>query len=231
MEPYYLGGYFLMKTKLFGWSPDTNGIVQTCSGCINTQVFDYWCRSWAADQKAEIGLTNETAMKIEKWADQNFRDDRLKWSNTFSDLETVKAFKNLFFADRSDMNIYAIYLDETDANSLIAAFENEEHNKGEFGLRLNLRHKIEEAVNLTEELLGYDLIGVEFDGGFHSFHCHGIGRELAGRFGLTLNQHGLFSHIPDPEAVRSYLNSGTAPVEPVPWYIAKTKRLKNQPLT
>ena len=226
MEPYYLGGYFLLKIESFGWSTDTNGIVQTCSGCINTQVFDYWCRSWAADRKAEIGLTDETAMKIEKWADQNFSDDRLKWSSVFSDLETINAFKNLFFHDRNDMTIYAIYLNETDANSLIAAFENEEHNKGNFGLRLNLKHKIEETANLTEELLGYDLIGVEFDGSFHSFHCHGIGKELAGQFGLTLNQHGLFSHIPDPQVIRAYLNSGTAPVEPVPWYIAKTKRLK-----
>jgi hypothetical protein len=145
-----------------------------------------------------------------------------------ADLKTVQTFKNLFFANQDDLYIQAIYLSETATHSLITDFDYERVNGGEgrFSIWQNLCEKIQEVPDSAEKLLGYDLIGVEPGGGFHSFHCHGIGKEFAGQFGLTLNQHGLFNHIPDPQAIRAYLNSGTAPVEPVPWYIAKTKRLK-----
>lgn len=236
MEPYYLGGYFLIKNKLFGWSPDTNGIVQTCSSCINTRVFDYWCWSPANDrltdeEKTALGLNAEKMRAIQTWVSEKYNEGKIIWGNVFSDLETVQAFKNLFFANRDDLYIQSIYLSETDTQSLITDFDREEMNGGRYSIWHNLTEKIREVPDSAEELLGYDLIGVDIGGGFHSFHCHGIGKELAGRFGLTLNQHGLFSDIPDPEAVRSYLNSGTAPVESVPWYIAKTKRLKNLQLT
>lgn len=231
MEPYYLGGYFLIKNKLFGLSPDTDEIVQTCSGCINTRVFDYWCWSPAnnrltEDEKTALGLDAEKIRVMQTWVVEKFNEGKIKWGDVFSNLETVQAFKTLFFAHRDDLYIQAIYLSETDTHLLIADFDYEEVKRGRFSIWHNLNEKIREVSDSTEELLGYDLIGVDIGGRFHSFHCHGIGKELAGRFGLTLNQHGLFSHIPDPQAIRSYLNGGTAPVEPVPWYIAKTKRLK-----
>lgn len=231
MDPYYLGGYFLIKNKLFEWSPETDEIVQTCSGCINTKVFGYWCWSPANDrlteeEKTDLGLDAEIIREIQAWTVKKFNEGKIKWGDVFSDLETIQEFKNLFFANRDDLYIQAIYLSESDTQSLIADFDHEEMKGGRFTIWENLSEKIREVPKSAEELLGYDLIGVDTGGSFHSFHCHGIGNELAGRFGLTLNQHGLFSHIPDPQAITTYLNSGTAPVEHVPWYIAKTKRLK-----
>ena len=231
MDPYYLGGYFLIKNKLFGGSPDTNGIVQTCSGCINTLVFDYWCWSPANDrltenEKADLGLDAQKIREIQAWTGNKYNNGKLRWGDVFSDLETVREFKNLFFTSRDDLYIQAIYLSEPDTQSLIADFDHEEVNGGRFSIWQNLSDKIREVPDSSEELFGYDLIGLETGGSFHSFHCHGIGKELAGRFGLTLNQHGLFNHIPDSQTIRSYLNSGTALVEPVPWYVAKTSDLK-----
>jgi hypothetical protein len=231
MDPYYLGGYFLIRTKLFGWSPDTNGIVQTCSSCINTSIFDYWCWSPANDrlteeEKTSLGVDAEKIREIQSWTVNKSNKGELRWGDVFSNLETVLEFKNLFFANQEDLYIQAIYLSEPDAQSIITDFDYEEVNGGRFSIWHILNDKIREVPNSAEEILGYDLIGMDIGGSFHSFHCHGIGNELAGRFGLTMNRHGLFSQIPDPQAIRSYLNSGTAPVEDVPWYIAKTKRLK-----
>ncbi len=231
MEPYYLGGYFLIKNKILGWSPDTNEIVQTCSGCINTRVFDFWCWSPASDrltedEKTALGLDAEKIRAIQTWTVEKSKEGKLRWGDVFSDLETVLAFKNLFFASRDDLYIQAIYLSETDTYSLIADFDHEEFKGGRFGIWQNLHEKIREIPDSAEELLGYDLIGLSIGGSFHSFHCHGIGDQLAGQFGLTLNPHGLFTDIPDPQAIKAYLNSENAPVEPVPWYIAKTRRLK-----
>jgi hypothetical protein len=231
MEPYYFGGYFLIKTKPFSFISITNKIGHTCSSCINLSAFNVdWCLSWTQDlnkeEKAELGLTDEKIVEIHKWTDQKFKEGTIKWGHALPDLETITTFKDLFFSDRDDIRIYAMYLGKTDAESLIADFENEKIFQGQFGLRENLQKNIEEKDDPTEEFLGYDFIGVENHGSFHSFYCHNIRDEIIDKFSLILNENGLFDTIPNPDVVRKYLNDEVK-AESVPWYIAKMKRLKN----
>jgi len=101
------------------------------------------------------------------------------------------------------------------------------YNKGNFGLRHNLIKRTEEGNDRNEELLGYDFIGLECDGSFHSFYCHDITKELIDKFSLTLNANGLFDRPERPVEITEYLNAPEAGVEPVPWYIVKVKRQKN----
>ena len=230
MEHYYLGGYYLIQlTPIVYFGETEASVYQTASGCINKDVFDYWCLSTSQPdekEKLELGLTDEKIEAIKKWAGDKYAKGILKWGNAFSDLETAETFKNLFFPDLANTYIYSIYLPETDANALIAHFKNDGLNNGDFGLYHNLTRKIGEAANPKEEFLGYDFIGVEIDGSFHSFYCHGIGQELEHKFSLTFNKYGLFEDIKQPERIRQFLNDPATGVEPVPWFIAKTKRLK-----
>ena len=147
MEPYYFGGYFLIKTKPFSFISIKNKIVQTCSGCINISAFDVsWCLSWTQDlddkEKTELGLTDEQLIEIRKWTDQKFKEGTIKWGDALPDLETVSTFKDLFYRGRDDIRIYSIYLSKTDAESLIAAFGGESNFQGEFGLRENLQRRL-----------------------------------------------------------------------------------------
>jgi hypothetical protein len=48
---------------------------------------------------------------------------------------------------------------------------------------------------MGETLIGFDVIGIELDGGFHSFHCHDLSTDLARRFSLEINEYGLFAAI------------------------------------
>jgi hypothetical protein len=57
-----------------------------------------------------------------------------------------------------------------------------ELSKGLFGLRENLQKKIEEKDDPTEKFLGYDFIGVENDGSFHSFYCRNIRDKIVDKF-------------------------------------------------
>ncbi|MBK9025835.1 MAG: hypothetical protein IPL69_18220 [Saprospiraceae bacterium] len=99
-------------------------------------------------------------------------------------------------------------------------------NNGDFGLRKNLLLRIEEDQNISEEFLGYDFIGIECDGSFHSFYCHDITNNLVDKFSLKLNSYGLFEKLEKPNEIREYLNSEETGLEPVPWYIVKVKRQK-----
>ena len=75
--------------------------------------------------------------------------------------------------------------------------------------------------------MGYDFIGVEASGSFHTFYCHGITQTLIDKFDLKLNDFGLFDEPKDPTSIREYLNTPNAPVVQVPWYIVKVKLIKN----
>jgi len=78
-----------------------------------------------------------------------------------------------------------------------------------------------------EEFLGYDFIGIECDGSFHSFYCHDITNNLVDKFSLNLNSYGLLEKLEKPNEIREYLNSEKTGLEPVPWYIVKVKRQKD----
>jgi hypothetical protein len=231
METYLNAGYFIVKTKAINFGSDLHRVVETCSGCINFAVFDYWCLSWTSDElgekeKNELKLTDEKIDQIQTWTDELFDKKIITWGNALPSLEIALTFKNLFFADQDEINIYTIYFSEPDANALIAGFEGEQYNHGDFALRHNLLNRIEEVDSEDELFVGYDFIGVELEGSFHSFYCHDMTGMLINTFNLKLNQFGLFDTLPDSQAISDYLNGPESGVEPVPWYIVKTKRIK-----
>lgn len=229
MERYYLGGYYLIRLTPIVYFGETEArVLHTSSSCFNQYLFDYWCLSNREPDEQiifNLGLSNEKIQVIKKWAVDKYKLGMLQWGKSFSDLETAETFKNLFFPDLPDTYSYSIYLSDTDTDSLLTHFSDGNVNKGDFSLYHNLTKKTPEKISPAEEFIGYDFIGVESGGSFHSFYCHGIGNELAEKFSLQFNQYGLFEAINQPEPIRKYLNDPGTAVEPVPWYIAKTKRV------
>jgi hypothetical protein len=234
MERHYNGGYYLIKTKPIDFGADKDKVVRSCSSCINFSIFDNWCLSWMNDkldnnEMKELELTDEKIGDIQKWTEARFENG----SNVFPDLKTAIEFKNLFLKSRPDIEIFGLYFSETDTNLLLDEFaegkniEEFNFNNGNFGLRNNLIKRIEERDDIIEELLGYDFIGVECDGSFHSFYCHDIKNKLIEKFTLNLNENGLFDNPERPIEIREYLNDPKTGLEPVPWYIVKVKRQRN----
>lgn len=236
MERHYNAGYYLIKTKPIDFGVNKGMVVTTCSRCINISVFDYWCSSWISDklddnEKKVLGLTDENIKEIQQWTDSRFDSG----SNVFPDLKTALEFKDLFFKDRNDIEVYSLNFPETDANWLLEEFSEGKNlndfnsNNGNFELKLNLNKKTEESSDIKEEFMGYDLIGVECDGSFHSFHCNSIDIQttLIDTFSLKMNSNGLFEYPENPNKIREYINDPKSFLEPVPYYIVKVKRLKN----
>jgi hypothetical protein len=230
---YYKAGYYLIKKKPINFGADRGNLVETCSACINLSVFDNWCLSWMSEkldkkEKIELELTDSKIKKIHKWTDIRFDNG----SNVFPDLKTAIEFKDLFLKDKSDVNIYSLVFPEVDTELLISEFAEGKnttefnYNNGNFGLRKNLIKKEEDLDNYNEKFLGYDFIGVECDGSFHSFYCHDITKKLIDKFSLTLNSNGLFEKIELAEKIREYLNDPDTGLEPVPWYIVKVKMIE-----
>ena len=211
----------------FGFLKDK--ISHTCSSCINFSIFDSWTQSWVKQsldesEKQELNLSDEKIKEIKKWTESKF--DNLP--NLFQNLQDAKEFKNLFLNNVPNLEIYSINFSEIDTYLLINEFaeevgtENYNCNNGDFVLRKNLLNKIFE--NENEKFIGFDLIGVECDGSFHSFLCGDTSEILNEKFGLTLNEFGLFDKIIDTIELREFLKNEDY-FEPVPYYICKVKKL------
>ena len=228
--PYYFGGYYLLRPKPIDFGSDKGKFTQTTSACINEALVDTWVYSWSIQSKKmlkqvkkDFRLDDSSIRQIQVWGDKKFELGKLQWVDNFPDLETALEFKQTFLRHLSNTHIYSIYLSSTDSEDLIKEFKNEQNNQGDFGLRQNLLLKIQEKENPKEILLGYDLIGVEIGGTYHTFYCNNATQELIDKFHLSLNEYGLFNEIEDWRPIIEYLNDEKNGFEPVPWYVAKTK--------
>ena len=229
---YYLGGYYLTRLRPKTYGDEKGNLIYTCSECINDHILDIWSYSWTTDNNQQIdkikddyGFSNKQIDEIRTWVDQKSNDNKIGFLNGFTDLETAIEYKRKFFNNMKNVKVFALYFDTKERTDILEEFKPQSEKFGEIGLRLTLLKEIEEQEN--EVLIGYDYIGIESGGSFHTFHCHDIGKVLSDKFGLTLNKFGLFDSNINSKQVLDYLNDEENGCEPVPWFITKTKLMTN----
>jgi hypothetical protein len=229
---YYLGAYYLVKLSNidFGSIKDTK--IHTCSACINDFYFDSWSLSWTVEgkgnldlQKKIFGLTDPLIADIQAWADAKFNEKKIGWINTFADYDTLMEYKNRFFPKDQDCLIMSINFPETEGKKLLEEFEPEDKIYGSIGLWDNLTKRQPEKDHGAT--LGYDLIGLESGGDFHTFHCHDLADELISTFNVEINNCGLINSTKKWKELTEYMNDIDNMFEPVPWYFVKVKLVTN----
>lgn len=231
----YLGGYYLIKLRPVDFGSKLNTFVYTSSDCINDNLLDTWSYSWTngtnketKEAKKNLDLDDGKISEIRQWVDKKNEENKVGWVDLFTELESALEYRQKFFSHLNDIKVFAIYFDEKEAEDLMEEFKPQLENEGEIGLCQTLSKQMVETDTTNEELVGFDLVGVEVGGVFHTFHCHDIGSELSEKFGLTLNSFGLFDDCNDWKPVLDYLNDEKNGCEPVPWFVAKTKLIKQK---
>ncbi len=225
-EKYYLGGYYLTKLKPKTSGADSGTVVYTCSECINDNLISDWSYSWAADNKnieeyrKKYLLSDTAVLSIQTWVNCAFDEGKVGWVNVFTELEAALEYRRKFFGHLPDIIVMALYFDEVERATIIDNFA-PQGNLGEIGLRMMLMKEIAETDD--ELLLGFDYIGIEFSGYFHTFHCQNIGTDLASHFNLSLNRYGLFDRALNSKQILDYLHDEKNNFEFVPWFITKVK--------
>lgn len=230
---YYLGAYHLLKLKPLNFGKFKGKKVLTGSRCLNESYFDAWSLSWTEDgmknlsePKEEFNISESKIKEIQKWSDPKFNDKRLGWINTFNDIETLKEYKTRFFDSVTDFEIIGIYFSENSIQGFIDEFEPQLDKTGEIGILDCLKQKTIEEFE-DEEFIGYDLIGMEFSGDYHSFHCYDNADDMINKFGLRLNERGLINEFDNKQALLEYANNPDNGLPFVPWYLVKVKRIKS----
>lgn len=228
---YYLGGYFLIKIRPISFGSLENRSVFTCSSCINDTLLDDWSYSWTTDNnkgisaiKKDFELSIDAIKSIREWTDVKYDNEKsIGWGDVFFDANTAKDYYTTYFSHLDDIKLFALYFDEKEAQEIINEFNPTDSSQGLIGLVDSLKRKISENDRAGETTIGYDLIGIELGGNFHSFHCHDLSSELATKFKLSFNANGLFNNTVNWDAVVEFMNDEDNGFEPVPWFLAKVK--------
>ncbi|MCF2875562.1 MULTISPECIES: hypothetical protein [unclassified Tenacibaculum] len=227
---YFIGAYYLVKLKPIDFGGIKGSKVFTCSRCINDSFFDDWAISWTTveresleDTKLTFNLTDNNIEEIHTWVDKKLDEEKLGWMNTFSDLETLIEYKESFFSNDSDYEILSISFSEEEISQVLEVTKPIEPNTGEVGIYNKLKNK---EKNLgAGSFLGYDIIGIEEGGDFHSFHCNDLVSDLKNKFDLKINEFGLFEKIENWNEIKEYLKNPMN-AEEVPWFYVKVNRIK-----
>lgn len=223
---YYQGGYYLLQPKPIEFGSMKGKILWTASACLNETCLDAWSHSWAGqEEKFSIcqkhGWTFAQLAALEQWVDQQMKAEQIGWVDVFKNLETAQVYQMLFF-EEEELLCLGISFAASQQQALIQHCAPSSLEEGEIGLRQFLRQAIPE--NPAGKFLGYDLIGVEIDGSFHSLHCHDLQPVLEEKFNLSFNEYGLIEECADWEPILEYCNDEQAAgLEPVPWFYVKVQ--------
>lgn len=200
------------------------------SDCINKSLLGSWSYSWITQNNAQIEkiiheyrINDETVPALRKWVDKAFDEHRVGWINLFREVTDARDYKHQFFTQLPDVFIAAIYFSASESEALQQEFKPSDIGTGAIGLCDTLNQGIAENELSTEMFIGFDIIGVEMDGSFHSFYCHDISAELVERFDLQINEYGLFEDSKNWQPVLDYMNDEQNGFEPVHWFICKVK--------
>ncbi|WP_162428762.1 hypothetical protein [Pontibacter pudoricolor] len=230
---YYLGAYYFIKLHKANYGSIKDTKIYTCSTCINDSYFDSWSITWSAinnsdslkEAKKDFNLTDSQITDIQTWADQKFEEKKIGWINTFSDYHVLSEYKSKFFSNAQDYLFLSINFPETEKNDLLEEFSIKEKGIGSIGLWDNLNRNIPEVTDESEVEIGFDLIGIELGGDFHTFHCHDLASELIQKFNIEINQYGLIASEDNWEQMVEYMNDEENGFEPVPWFFVKVKMI------
>lgn len=240
---YFFGGYLLLRLPLLNWEqhPFSGKKLWTCSTCFNESLIDSWSYSWCCVNettpydanttlldhvRATYALDDEELSQLQSWCDDKFNEDKIGWPNLFVNLNTALEYHRIYLKQAPNCYLFALYFDEDSATRFITHHQPMGSQGGELGVCQILRGRQREQPNNHEQLLGYDVVGLELSGEFHSFHCHNMADDLSQRFNLTINQYGLFDPIENWQPVINYMNEDSTACEPAPWGIAKIKQIQ-----
>ncbi|MCU4580255.1 hypothetical protein KTJ32_04475 [Acinetobacter gyllenbergii] len=227
---FYLAGYHLIQLKSANLFKNVPSRIFTCSSCINDHLVDRWSYSWVLktqdeiqEIKSKLSLTNEQFHLLENWVNDLHQKNLLGWANVFQDIQTATQYKERFFKNHADIYLLSLYVDGDYRSDILEIFASSSEHVGEIGIYQCLKKGIREDCIPDEKLLGYDYIGLEVSGDFHSFHCHDLSKNLVEKFDLTLNEFGLFEEPSKSDQIEAFLNDNPNGFEAVPWGIAKVK--------
>jgi hypothetical protein len=181
-----------------------------------------WGFPWATvaeDRLVEVqqhlNLTDVQFERLRADCDQALNRRLLGWPDVWLDLSAARTFYQTYLKHVDAVKLIAIGLssrDVDDALSDLAPLKGSDES-GVYHV-LTQRRILPDGYTVR----GYDILGSEYGGSFHSFFCNGLEQAYQEILHVELNDQGLVNEYGAAQQAANYTNLETTGAEPVPWY-------------
>lgn len=191
----------------------------TFSSCLTVFLPGTWALDWVdmpdakRHESAEKFGFNKTSLPslIGRTVAANESGEHF-WPNFFSSLEYARAFVRQFqLSSEAGPTLLGLGIRDADCHLVLDEFE----GCFSFGAMTDSTLPIERAGG---DMLGWEPLGIECSGTFHSWLCNGIEKAAADKFGIRPANNGLLSEETQAVMIADAINAGELSGEPVPWY-------------
>ena len=194
----------------------------TLSSCLTEFLPDDWAFAWASATDSDaaaalgkLGLSPDLLPTIRELVDAAFASGDLGWPNVWQSLRAAKTTLALLGIAGQDFHVFELGVPEDLLPSIRDALA-PAPGAGDSGLF----KKLSSTVPLDESgtPLGWELIGVEFGGSYHSWLCNSLQKDDAvRRLGIQPGSLGLLQSEQHARTVDRLIQDGLG-AEPVPWF-------------
>ena len=220
------GGYRLVRPFRpdAAWAPPrlAGEPVLTVSSCLAPVGPGTWALSWGgdADPAAEavaLGLVPDAVSSAVAWTEAAMLAGGWGWPEVCLSLDAARSFVAACVpSPPADLRLVGIGLPE----DLVAACRSDHPLPTDRGVGATA---LDELVHRADPLapggtpLGYEVLGEELGGTFHSWWCHRLVAELEDELNFAVGPDGLIGDLATARAAASAVDGPPPRGEPVPW--------------
>ncbi|MEI7768528.1 MAG: hypothetical protein WCI67_01005 [Chloroflexales bacterium] len=225
-----IGGYFLVEGRAHPpWAtlPHLPDRFWSISGCIAALHPHIHLLAWThktpeevATLKGTMHLSDATLADATTAATDAFDAGHLGWPSVWLDPTHAQAFYASHLRHLDHLKLLGIALPEVYADQALQEYTPASAQMGETGVYTMLRRG--QRLSAGASLRGYEILGSEIGGDFHSFACNGLEAAYTDTLAITLNAHGLIAAYDDAVQAASYTNRDSTGAEPglwLPWLV------------
>ncbi|HEU4328417.1 MAG TPA: hypothetical protein VFS21_35090 [Roseiflexaceae bacterium] len=220
---YILGGYYLVEgTERQPWF--TLGLLPerfwSISSCICTQYPNLAFLSWSSDAReceairTKLGLSSDQYGELVAHVDRLFDEGIFGWPEVWTDVEAARVFRRHYLEHLEHIKLLGIATPAQYYQELLDGLKSTPPG-GVVSLYANLQRQ--EGLPPEARVLGFEILGREAGGSFHSFVCNGLEQEYLAQLGIQLNDHGLIDTLDDAVRASDFTNLDSTGAEPIGW--------------
>lgn len=225
------GGFFITRALArpsglgHGLLPDE---LLTLSSCLTEFLPDGWALEWSScshDERVlaltKLGLSEDLLPTLMRVATDAFASGELGWPCVWNTSTSARTALATIGERSSEFVILEVGLSVDVASELVAEFA-----PGPGMGSLGFIAKLSTQSNMASAgvPLGWEVLGIEHGGSFHSWLCNSIESEAEAQLAIRPGKFGLLASHAEADAVVELIRNGIG-AEPVPWFAAQICRV------
>lgn len=202
----------------------------TVSTCLVDAYPDSWALPWVETSLVEsraiqdsLGLEDDEFALLREWVGQALDSGEFGWPNVFFSAQIAREFQARFLRTLKGIRLVGLSLTKEVAEDFLRT-EAPQEGYGASGVWTMVARG--ESPRAIATQLGFDVLGAEFGGSFHTFSCNGLEQDYNDKFGITFNELGLIPEYESAVLAAEYTNRDDTGAEPVEWYPFRVEGLE-----